>query len=193
MKSFLMLGIAAASIAAVPALSQPRGGGDGITRAEVQSRIAAMFAGADTNRDGFITQAEAQALRETARTRRGGGADGGQRVFARLDANGDGSISRAEFEARRSNAGDRAERRQARAARMAARGPRQGQHMGRRGMGGGFGAQAFARIDLNRDSRVSLAEATTAGLQRFDRMDVNRDGRVTREERQSVRVQRPNG
>jgi Ca2+-binding EF-hand superfamily protein len=57
-------------------------------------------------------------------------------------------------------------------------------------MGGGFGAQAFARMDMDRDGRVSLAEATRARVELFERMDRNDDGRISPEERQAVRAER---
>src|SRR5687768_5995556 len=84
------------------------------TRAEVGTHVRTMFEKLDSNRDGFVTKAEAQA----ARAHQGGGAErivkrmqrrmGGEAVgggpnrsamFDRLDTNRDGNISRSEFAA----------------------------------------------------------------------------------------------
>jgi len=54
----------------------------------------------------------------------------------------------------------------------------------------------LARVDTDRDGRISLAEMTAQRLARFDRLDTNRDGTLTREERRVARAQRrakPNG
>jgi hypothetical protein len=45
-------------------------------------------------------------------------------------------------------------------------------------------------MDLDRDGRVSLAEATRFRLERFDRIDANDDGRISIEERQAARSER---
>lgn len=184
MKKIVLLGAAAAALFTAPSLAQQaRGGfdsGQGVTRAEVQTRVRDTFARIDTNRDGFVTQAEAQSFRGAARAeRRERRGDRREERFAKLDANRDGSISRAEFFAKRER-GDRAERR--------------GNRLERRGQRGGFaarlGGRMFERLDTNRDGRVSLAEATNARLAAFDRADANRDGRVTREERRALRAER---
>jgi len=190
MKKFLFLGAAAAALLAAPSAAQPqRDGGRVIDRAQIESRVQAMFARIDANRDGFVTQAEADAARAAVRAqrqeRRG---ERRQALFARLDRDGNGVISRAEFEAPRGPRaeGERGERRAQRFQRRGpgfARGPRGG-------MRGGFGAQGLARMDADRDGRVSLAEATRFRLERFDRVDANDDGRISREEVQAVRAER---
>jgi hypothetical protein len=43
--------------------------------------------------------------------------------------------------------------------------------------------------DANADGRISLAEMQVKAAERFARIDVNRDGRLTREERQAARTQ----
>jgi len=185
MKKFALLGVAAAALIAAPTFAQQaRGGferGAGITRAQAEAQVRTGFARVDANRDGFVTQAEAQQVRGAVRGQRG---ERREARFAQLDANRDGSISRAEFFAKRGR-GDRAERRAERLERRAER------RQGRAGMIGRIGnARLFQRIDQNRDGRVSLAEATTARLRAFDRVDANRDGRITREERQAVKAAR---
>jgi Ca2+-binding EF-hand superfamily protein len=181
----ILFGAAAAALVAGPAAAQPQAErGEGFTRAQVESRVGAMFARVDADRDGFVTQAEADAARTAVRGHRRNQRalrpeQRGERraaLFARLDADGNGVISRAEFEAPRGRAEGRAER-------FERRGPRGA-------MGARFGAQAFARMDSDRDGRVSLAEATRFRLERFDRIDSNDDGRISSEERDAVRARR---
>lgn len=176
----LAVALSAAALAQAPQKNDANR--DGIrTRAEVTQRVQTMFTRLDTNRDGFVTQGEGQAAMAQHRAQRAADPAArkqrGDRMFERLDTNRDGSISRAEFEARPAMRGQ--------------------DGMGRRGGHGmhDLGAHMFAMADANRDSRVSLQEATTAALQHFDRADVNRDGQVTREERrqmhQQMRQQQP--
>ena len=151
------------------------------TRAEVQTTTVQMFARLDTNRDGFVTKAEADAARAQLRSQFAARA-GEKRAaaFDRIDANRDGSVTRQEWDAR-------AAQRQQRVATKGADAPRGGKR-GARGMHG-FGGRMFEMADANRDGRVSLQEAQTAALQHFDMMDANRDGQVTPEERGQIRQQ----
>ncbi len=181
MRALLVAGAALA--ASTTALAQPAapGGRDLVqTRAEAVERARTLFARVDANRDGAITQAEAQALRGKARGQRGLRARGGAAAsrFDRLDSNRDNMISREEWaqvEARRSQ-------------RQAAGQWERGQRMAMRGRMGGAMLRA---ADIDGDSRITLQEAERAALQRFDRIDLNRDGRVTPAERQQARQQRP--
>jgi hypothetical protein len=154
-----------------------------------------MFARLDTNRDGVITKAEAQAAKAdrgqwAGRRMHQGGAAGGQwanrgAMFERLDANRDGSISRAEFDATHAQ-------REQRVATRDANGD------GRPDVGGARGAgRMFDMADGNHDGRVTLQEATNAALRHFDTADVNRDGQLTPDERmqmhQRMRAERKPG
>jgi hypothetical protein len=176
------------------------------TRAEVAAHVRTMFDRLDSNRDGSITKAEADAAkanrgeRMAKRIERQHGA-GGQpadrgAMFDRLDTNRDGNISRDEFaraptrEERRivirtDNNGD---------GRPDGAGMMRGKHMG--GMGG-MGGRMFELADTNRDGRVTLQEATNAALRHFDTADVNRDGQLTPDERmqmhQRMRAERKPG
>ncbi len=180
MKKTLLLATVGAALLAGPSLAQPTrtdgGARPEMTRTAVEAKVREAFARVDANRDGFVTEAEAKALRDAARTaRQDKRADGRADMFARLDANKDGSISRAEFDAPR---GDRAEKR---GERREARGLR-----GHRGGFAHFGGKGFERFDVNKDGRVSLQEATEQALTQFDRVDVNRDGRISADERQAA-------
>lgn len=94
-------------------------------------------------------------------------------MIERLDTNKDGRVSRAEFAARRQTnfaradtnrdgALDRAERRNAFINRMIDR--------------------RMARLDANKDGRLTVDEMTARGQRRFQRLDANKDGVVTRAE-----------
>lgn len=156
------------------------------TRGEAVERARAMFARADVNRDGFITQDERQAMRgamgqRMKAQRMARQADPARRaqMFDRLDTNRDNVISRDEWARAEAMRGERrAEGR---------RGAMRGDRMAMRGRMGGAMLRA---ADADRDGRISLAEAQTAAVQRFDRLDLNRDGRVTPDERMQARQQR---
>ncbi|MBV9931582.1 MAG: EF-hand domain-containing protein [Alphaproteobacteria bacterium] len=206
MKKIVFLTALAACAAAAPACAQPpapaaprvefqRGhAARPVTRADVQARVQRLFARLDVNRDGFVSRDEIEAARTLRAGRegprrfgaerglRGDPAHRGERLFARLDGNHDGVITRAEFDAAMA----------ARGQRLAARGPMEEgprARFGRAGMGG-FRGQAFERMDLNHDGRVSVEEATRFALQAFDRADANHDGVVTPEERRAARAAR---
>jgi hypothetical protein len=179
MKYLSLAGAALAAAAALPASAQPVGAGHALTRADVQARVQARFASADSNRDGFVTREEAQARRGEARERLQG--HRGERraaLFDRLDANGDGMLSRDEFEAQRTRTAD-----------STGEGPRRGRlaRPGGRGAEGGAAGRGFAALDADGDGRLSLREAQSAALRRFDRVDSNHDGTVTPDERRAAR------
>jgi Ca2+-binding EF-hand superfamily protein len=223
MTKFLLGGAIAASMAAfAPATAQTahRGqiaqaplphhaaGGQAHSRAQLGAHVQSMFARLDTDRDGFITRVEsdgakgARGNRQAMQSQRRNGRAPEQRaadrgtMFERIDANRDGMLSRDEFarapggrEQRVAAAGG-----QNRRQRHAAAGGKQGSRdMGMAGLRG----RMFEMADLNRDTRVSLQEATAAAYRHFDMTDANRDGQVTRDERlqarQRVRAERNPG
>ena len=177
------------------------------TRADVGTHVRKMFERFDSNRDGFITKAEAEAARAKRgdrkvmrMNRRGAGGQEANRgaMFDRLDTNRDGAISRGEFEA--------APRRQERRVVIRTDGPAGAHPEGARimrhlrmggGLGMGLGGRMFEMADANKDGRVSMQEATDAAYRHFDTADVNRDGQITREERiqrrQRMRAERRPG
>jgi Ca2+-binding EF-hand superfamily protein len=178
------------------------------TRDEVVARVRDMFARLDTNKDGFVTSAEADAAHKAMAgemrqkfTRHF--ADGGMprpdrgAMFDRLDTNKDGSISRQEFMSARPDVRERHMfvMRDGEGPVEVDGGP--GQPHGKvmrmhdfgsrmRGMGMRIHGKMFESADANRDGRVSLQEATNLALQHFDSMDANHDGKLTPDERMQM-------
>lgn len=175
------------------------------SRSEVGNHVRSMFERLDTNRDGYLTKAEAEAARahrgermiKHIRKHAGGSpeqplANRGA-MFDRIDTNRDGSISRAEFDA----APQHQERRIiVRTDPNADGGMERGRTMRAMRMGGLRG-RMFEMADSNRDGRVTLQEATAAAYRHFDTADSNRDGQISREERiqmhQKMRAERRPG
>jgi hypothetical protein len=170
------------------------------TRAEVANHVRTMFARLDTNRDGYLVKAEADAARANFRqswdqrgqqgAKPGGRQANGGVAFDRLDTNHDGAITRGEFDANRAQ----------RVARRDVNGDGRPDARGGHRMGGGMGGlsgRMFDMADANRDGRVTLREATDAALRHFDTADVNRDGQLTPQERtqsrERLRAQRRRG
>jgi len=180
----LIAGAALAALLAGVAIAQPGPHPEGPpkTRAELQAKVAERFKQSDTNGDGFVTKAEADAarakMRETFTDRRQE-----RRIerFAALDKDRNGSLSREEYLAP-PPPGDRKN----------ARGPghdgKPGPH-GRDMMrgGGAWMGNWFERMDANKDGKVSLAEAQAQPLAMFDRMDTNKDGTISPEEHEAAR------
>jgi hypothetical protein len=183
-------------------------GGDHVmTRDEVAAHIGKMFAKLDTNRDGFITKDEMNAVhaRMEAAVAKVGDVEErlaehgmfiGDRgaMFDRLDANHDGNISRQEFMAKRPEVHEERVmimRDGPGGAPGAPLPPMDGHpgmmrmHMHQGGMA--MGGHMFEMADANRDGRVSLAEAQSAALAHFDKADLNHDGKITPDERHQVR------
>lgn len=178
MKILLIVAGAAASLAAfAPALSQTAPVArqhvrvmsmQPLTRAAVAQKVQEHFAKIDADKDGFVTKAEADSAKDAMRVRiESRFAERKAGRFDQLDANKDGAISRQEFES--AHSGQR--------------------HWGNHAMRGhgmrhmaGIGGHMFEMADLNKDSRVSLQEATQAALQHFDATDTNRDGTITPDE-----------
>jgi hypothetical protein len=165
----LGLTLGAAAIAGTAYAEQAmRGAGGVMTRAEVESHSAAMFARMDANKDGKLDRADREARRNM--------------MFDRIDTDKNGQISRAEFSTPPQRQGM-----------DGAKGPdgQGGKHHGWGGRGGrghhGGGMMMGRMADADKDGAVSQAEFTAAALQRFDRADANKDGQVTKEERQSAR------
>jgi Ca2+-binding EF-hand superfamily protein len=222
MKNLLLGGAAAAAfVAIVPAIAQPAPPPPGVaegttvaprletrihrmpkaeTRNDAVAHAREMFGKLDTNRDGYVTKAEAEAahqamagaMHEKFAKRLADGnfphLDRGA-MFDKLDSNKDGSITRQEFMA----AQPRDKERHVMVMRdgdapVAVDGGPGEQHVkimrthGVRGMH----ERMFEHADANRDGRVSLEEMTNAAIQHFDAADANHDGTLTPEERMQM-------
>lgn len=190
-----------------------------IARADVSARIQRQFARLDSNKDGVVTKAEAEAIAagraakvEERAARRAQRHDPAV-IFTRLDSNRDGRITRAEAEAAQTAIAAGTGNKPANAHAVAigglfdrgdtnrdgviSRGEfdavlalRDQRRAGRSGMRGHGFERMFARADSNNDGRVTLQEATAATLRHFDAADTNRDGTLSAEEMRQARAQR---
>ena len=182
-------------------------------RSEVQANVAKMFGKLDANHDGFVTEAEADALhakRQEKIQQRAQRFDPAK-IFARLDLNHDGKITSAEAEAARSQRaqakGDQPAKARAAGftglfaradankdgaitkAEFDAMGAKIHTRMEHAAMAKGPVGRLLVSADANKDGRVSVAEVQQLALSHFDRMDLNHDGTLTPQERQQARQQ----
>ena len=185
-------------------------------RTEVQAHVAKMFARLDTNKDGFVTEAEVNALQAEHAAKAGQRAEARAarfdpaKIFARLDTNNDGKITQAEADeahnAAAASKGSKAAPAHANGlfaridtnkdgsvtrAEFDAAAAQMHARMENAGARHGMGGQMFAAADLNKDGKVSLAEMQQTALQHFDRADLNHDGKVTPDERKQMRQVQP--
>ena len=130
-----------------------------ITRAQVVADLNAAFGRVDTNKDGFITIAEADAAQKRV------GAETAAKIakdveaqFAKLDVDHNGQLSLIEFKA----------------------GAPQPKMLP--------GADILKRLDTNKDGKISAAEFQAERLGQFDRIDTNHDGAISVTEQQAARV-----
>jgi Ca2+-binding EF-hand superfamily protein len=178
-------------------------------RTDVQGHVAKMFGKLDANKDGFVTQAEVDAIqtRREAKVEQRAARFDPAKMFARLDTNKDGKITQAEADAAQ------AARAQAKgkpatahtssglfarldsnkdgvvtkaefdaaAAQMHARIEQAGARRGVRA------DHMLATADANKDGKVSQAEMQQMALQHFDAADLNHDGKLTPDERKQAR------
>jgi Ca2+-binding EF-hand superfamily protein len=211
-------GVAFAQVA--PAPGQPGARGHAMqteARTDVQAHVGKMFARLDTNRDGFVTKAEADAVeaqREAKfkdRAEKRASRFDPAKMFDRLDGNHDGKITQAEADAAH-NARIQAKGGQpakahagamsslfARAdtnkdgsitrAEFDALGAQLKGHMEQAALHHGGAGRLFETADANKDGKVSVAEAQSVALQHFDRADLNHDGKLTPDERKAARQQ----
>jgi Ca2+-binding EF-hand superfamily protein len=163
-KIALGLSLAATAVAGT-AYAEQAMRSDGVqTRAEAQSRSAAIFAKMDINKDGKLDKGDREARRNLA--------------FDRLDTDKNGQISRTEFSARPQHP------------EAMAKGPEGMKgHGGKRGHGWNHrgGPRMGMMADTNQDGTITQAEFSANAMARFDKLDANKDGTVTKEERQTAR------
>ena len=195
-KTTAMAGAALAlGLASSIAIAQPggeRGMGadankDGVlTRAEAMAHAKTRFAKLDVNSDGKLDRAD----REAKKAER----------FAKIDTNGDGEVSQAEIAAaREARKAKRSERHADHFAKMdtdnsgglsqsemtAARESRKGRkHAGKGRM---HGAMAMMKkADTNNDNAIDWAEFEAVAMKRFAKVDSNSDGQITKSEREAA-------
>jgi len=131
------------------------------TRTALINGLGASFKAVDTNGDGFISAAEAQAAeakileQRVARARANVEAE-----FTKLETNKDGQLSKAEFMA---------------AAPTAPNVPANGQAI-------------VNQLDTNKDGKISLDEYRAPRLAMFDKLDTNKDGTISATERQAAQA-----
>src|SRR5690348_2249186 len=183
------------------------------TRADVQSRVATMFAKLDTNHDGFIGKDELDALQAKRQQRMEQRAQrfDPSKIFAKLDLNHDGKITAAEAEAARNQRIQAKGGQPAKAhaagftglfaradtdkdgvitqAEFDAMGQQIHTRMEKAALTRGPAGHMLDTADTNKDGKVSLAEAQQLALSHFDQMDLNHDGTITPQERQQARKQ----
>jgi Ca2+-binding EF-hand superfamily protein len=195
MRNYLLaLALAGTAISGIAVAGQDNGGGmradankdRTVTRAEFMARSDQRFARLDANGDGVISGDE---LPGRGRLVAGADADKDGKItkaeysaqaaarFAKLDANGDGKISSDEMKAM----GERMRE---------GRGGRGGGGMmpppGAPGRHGGHG-DMLARIDTNKDGKISREEMRARIDARFDKLDTNKDGVIDQAEMQAAR------
>lgn len=183
---------------APPEMARPEMTRPEMTRADVTTRVKAMLAEMDRDKDGAVTRAEMDAHRAAQHKAMQ------DRMFTAMDSDKDGQISRAEFDAHHKNMGahpmpmsegdmspgmamgagmhshgDAPQKRRILILRNA--GPEGARPMmGMEGM--------FDRADANKDGKVTESEALSAALARFDRADANKDGKISANERPQRRM-----
>lgn len=171
MKKLVLAAASALTIAlAVPMIAQAhghRGGGDHmakidtnadgvVTRAEAEAAAQVMFAAMDANTDGFLTQDEMKAHRDTRR----------DEMKANWDEKKDGKDMTGKPRGERDPV-----KMEARKDKMAAK-----------------GVERFAAMDTNADGRLSTVEFTAQHLEQFNKVDTNGDGSISAEEHEAQRA-----
>jgi Ca2+-binding EF-hand superfamily protein len=127
-----------------------------VPRTKMEMQLKGNFARMDANKDGVVTRAESNAARDARMNAQYDAA------FAQIDADGNGSISKAEFVTAQRRAISRATG------------------------GRPLPDPQFDQADLNKDGKVTLAEATALPLRVFDAADTNKDGVLTPAEQQAA-------
>lgn len=145
--------------------------GDGaISRAEAQAQVTAMFARMDANNDGKLDAADRAAHQA--------------QMFDKIDTDKNGAISRAEFDAHHAGMGAHKGGGEHAGMDHGQGGP--GGHRMAMRMHGGGGMGMLRMADANNDGAVTRAEAEAAALKHFDTVDANKDGQISRDERRAA-------
>jgi Ca2+-binding EF-hand superfamily protein len=171
----LVLAASAPVLAQMSPWAQADSNGDGaIDRAEFDAQRANHFKSTDSDGDGFVTEAELKAFFEAKRAQmeahRG---DKAAKMMERLDANKDGKITEAEWpkEGRMSFKNADADSDGAVTAEELTK---------MRKMHGG--KDHMARVDADKDGKISTAEWNAQADKMFARLDDNKDGKIDKDE-----------
>ena len=166
-----------------------------IDRAEFDTERTAHFKAIDANGDGFISAEEMKTFRDAHRHGKDGDGSHGDmsaKFLKRLDTSGDGKVTAAEWQAdslqkfvKVDANGDGAvtadelqkmhKRPDGKPGDAAGKGP------DGKGLGGDFKG-GLARLDTDKDGKVSPAEWNVLGDQLFARLDDNKDGTISVDE-----------
>lgn len=129
-----------------------------VTRTAFLQRIDGNFAAIDANKDGFTDKAEIEAAENKAiANRKSNQIKQREAAFQRLDKDKNGSLSLQEFNSEAS----------AQQLPKANAAPR------------------LARLDTNKDGKISAAENRAPAAAQFDRLDTNKDGTLSAQEQQA--------
>jgi len=153
-----LLLVSAASPALPQAATAPKGP-QPISRTVYMSRVDSTFGAIDTNKDGYTDKSEIEAFEAKAlAARKAQMLKQRETAFRQMDKDKNGTLSLAEFNAA-----------------MAAQTPKPN------------AAPQIARLDTNKDGRVSMAESRAPAGAQFDRLDTNKDGILSVDEQAKAR------
>lgn len=163
MKRFLIAALLVPSIASAQGqrMAQPAASAKPVARGQLVRELDAAFVRIDSNRDGAILGAEAEAAQQRAEQSAAAlSQKRAEQQFAGLDADKNGQLSLAEFKA-------------------AAAVPQMAR-----------GEAVLGLLDANKDQKVTVEEFRAERLAQFDALDSNRDGMVTAQETQAATARR---
>jgi Ca2+-binding EF-hand superfamily protein len=155
----LSLLLASAASPALPQAATASKGPQPISRTVYMSRVDSTFGAVDANKDGFSDKSEIEAFEAKAlAARKAQMLKQRETAFRQMDKDKNGTLSLAEFNAA-----------------MAAQTPKPN------------AAPQIARLDTNKDGRVSMAESRGPAGAQFDRLDTNKDGILSVDEQAKAR------